>query len=97
MPFVLPIHTSLNRPALKKVRTLILDQQVQAILCYDLDRLSRKRIHQALLTEELDEAGITLFIVTMPEGRKTPELQLLVRIPVIPATQSDKLVLGHFM
>jgi site-specific DNA recombinase len=44
---------------------------------YNLDRLSRKLAHQLLLSEEFEQAGVALRIVTMPDGPKTPETQLL--------------------
>ena len=44
---------------------------------YDLDRLSRKLAHQLLLSEEFEQASVALRIVTMPDGAKTPEAQLL--------------------
>jgi len=50
---------------------------VQAVLVHDLDRLSRKLAHQLLLSDEFEQAGVALRIVTMPDGAKTPETQLL--------------------
>jgi len=50
---------------------------VQAVFVHDLDRLSRKLAHQLLLSDELEQAGVALRIVTMPDGAKTPEAQLL--------------------
>jgi hypothetical protein len=44
---------------------------------HDLDRLSRKLTHQLLLSEEFEQAGVALHVVTMPAGAKTPETQLL--------------------
>jgi site-specific DNA recombinase len=50
------------------------------VIAYDLDRLSRKLAHQLLLSEELEQAGVALHIVTMPDGAKTPETQLLANV-----------------
>src|SRR6266446_5005229 len=47
---------------------------------YDLDRLSRKLAHQLLLSEEFEQASVALRIVTMPDGAKTPEAQLLANV-----------------
>lgn len=71
---------SLNRPQLTKLRDLVHQRLVQAIFVYDLDRLSRKLAHQLLLCEEFEQAGVALRIITMPEGAKTPEVQLLTNV-----------------
>src|SRR5262245_31659191 len=69
--------TSLTRPQFTPLRDLVRQRLVRAVFVYDLDRLSRKLAHQLLLSEEFDQAGVALRIVTMPEGAKTPEAQLL--------------------
>jgi len=69
--------TSLKRPQFSKLRDLIHQQLVQAVFVYDLDRLSRKLAHQLLLSEEFEQSGVALRIVTMPDDAKTPETQLL--------------------
>ena len=53
---------------------------MHAIFVYDLDRLSRKLAHQLLLSEEFEQAGAALRIVTMPDSAKTPEAQLLANV-----------------
>jgi len=72
--------TSLKRPQFTKLRDLIHQQLVQAIFVYDLDRLSRKLAHQLLLTDEFEQAGVALRIITMPDTAKTPETQLLANV-----------------
>jgi site-specific DNA recombinase len=72
--------TSLNRPQFTQLRELVRQRLVQAVFVYDLDRLSRKLAHQLLLSEELEQAGVALRIVTMPDGAKTPEAQLLANV-----------------
>jgi site-specific DNA recombinase len=69
--------TSLNRPQLAPLRDLVRQQLVQAVFIHDLDRLSRKLAHQLLLSEEFEQSGVALRIVTMPAGATTPETQLL--------------------
>jgi site-specific DNA recombinase len=69
--------TSLNRPQFTQLRDLVRQRLVQAVFVHDLDRLSRKLAHQLLLSEEFDQASVALRIVTMPDGAKTPEAQLL--------------------
>jgi len=68
---------SLNRPQFTPLRGLVRQRLVQAVFVHDLDRLSRKLAHQLLLSEEFEQAGVALRIVTMPDGAKTPEAQLL--------------------
>jgi site-specific DNA recombinase len=46
---------------------------IQGILVYDLDRLSRKLVHQLILAEECERAGVALHFIlsptdTSPEG-----------------------------
>ena len=62
--------TSLNRPQFTQLRDLVRQRLVQAVFVYDLDRLSRKLAHQLLLSEEFEQAGVALRIVTMPDGAK---------------------------
>jgi site-specific DNA recombinase len=72
--------TSLNRPQFTQLRDLVRQQLVQAVFAYDLDRLSRKLAHQLLLSDAFEQAGVALRIVTMPDGAKTPEAQLLANV-----------------
>jgi len=72
--------TSLNRPQFTKLRDLVRQRLVQAVFVYDLDRLSRKLAHQLLLSDEFEQAGVALHIITMPNAAKTPEMQLLVNM-----------------
>jgi site-specific DNA recombinase len=72
--------TSLNRPQFTQLRDLVRQRLVQAVFVYDLDRLSRKLTHQLLLSEEFEQAGVALRIVTIPDGAKTPEAQLLANV-----------------
>jgi site-specific DNA recombinase len=68
---------SLNRPQLTKLRDLVHQRLVQAVFVHDIDRLSRKLAHQLLLGEEFEQASVVLRVVSMPDGAKTPEAQLL--------------------
>jgi site-specific DNA recombinase len=72
--------TSLNRPQLRRLRELVRSGAVQTVLVHDLDRLSRRLVHQLILTEEFERAGVALLVVTMPRDTKTPEGQLLVNV-----------------
>jgi site-specific DNA recombinase len=72
--------TSLNRPQLRRLREVVRSGAVQTVLVHDLDRLSRRLVHQLILTEEFERAGVALIIGTTPRDTKTPEGQLLVNV-----------------
>jgi len=55
-------------------------RQIQAVITYDLDRLSRKLAHQLLVSEECAQSGIALHVVTLPAGEKSPEATLFAHI-----------------
>src|SRR5262249_50182063 len=68
--------TSLHRPQFTRLRDLIRQRVVHAVFVYDLDRLSRKLVDQLVVSDEFEEAGVALRIVTMPENAKTPEAEM---------------------
>jgi site-specific DNA recombinase len=72
--------TSLNRPQFTELRELVRQRLIAAVYVHDMDRLSRKLAHQLLLDEEFEHAGVALRIVTMPQGDKSPEGQLMAHI-----------------
>ena len=55
---------TLDRPGLTRVRALTSAGQVDVVLTYALDRLSRKQTHVAILAEEMEERGVALDFVT---------------------------------
>jgi site-specific DNA recombinase len=71
---------SLSRPQLTALRELMRQRRIQALVIYDLDRLSRKLAHQLLLDEEIAHAGVRLHVVTTPQQDKSPEGQLLANV-----------------
>ena len=89
--------TSLNRPELKKLREALYAKLVHAVIVYDLDRLARKLAHQLLLTEECEQHGIALCVVSMPASDKTPESQLLVNVRGIIAEYERSKILERTM
>src|SRR4030095_5513397 len=72
--------TSLNRPQFTKLRDLVHQRLVPGGFVYDVGRMSRKMWDQLLLSEEFEQAGVSLRVVTMPDGAKTPEAQLLTNV-----------------
>ena len=69
---------SLERPGLERIRDLAAEGQLQAVLVYSPDRLSRKYAYQVLLMEELARHGVETVFIKAPRGQ-TAEDQLLVQ------------------
>jgi predicted site-specific integrase-resolvase len=69
---------SLVRPGLERLRDLAAEGQLEAILVYSPDRLSRKYAYQILLTEEFARSGVETVFVKAPKS-DTPEDQLLLQ------------------
>src|SRR5580658_6181892 len=69
---------TLERPGLERVRDLAAEGQIQAVLAYSPDRLSRKYAYQILLIEELARNGVETLFVKAPQG-SSAEDQLLVQ------------------
>src|SRR6266487_1650433 len=69
---------TLARPALERLRDLVAEGQVEVVLVYGPDRLSRKYAYQVLLLEEFSRHGVeTVFLRGV--SAQTPEEQLLVQ------------------
>lgn len=69
---------TLERPGLERVRDLAAEGQIQVILAYSPDRLSRKYAYQILLIEEFARQGVETLFVKAPQG-DSAEDQLLVQ------------------
>jgi site-specific DNA recombinase len=69
---------TLERPGLERVRDLAGEGQIQIVLAYSPDRLSRKYAYQILLIEEFAKHGVETLFVNAPQGT-TAEDQLLVQ------------------
>lgn len=69
---------TLERPGLERVRDLAAEGQIQVVLAYSPDRLSRKYAYQILLMEELARQGVETLFVKAPQG-DSAEDQLLVQ------------------
>ncbi len=66
--------STLDRPGLEKLRNNIKQGLIDTVIILDPDRFSRKLSHQLLLTEEFENAGVTLVFINFewidsPEGR----------------------------
>ena len=68
----------LVRPGLEQLRDLAAEGQIEAVLVYAPDRLSRKYAYQVLLIEELARCGVEVIFARSPKA-ETPEEQLLVQ------------------
>ena len=55
---------TLDRPKLPRLRQWVRDKEVDAVIGYTLDRLSRDPVHFIILQEELERAGVELILVT---------------------------------
>jgi len=55
---------SLDRPKLAQLRQWVRDKEVDAVVAYTLDRLSRDPVHFIILQEELERADVALIMVT---------------------------------
>ena len=51
---------TLERPKLSELRELIRNEQIDVVVVYCLDRLSRDPTHGVILTQELEKHGVTL-------------------------------------
>ena len=69
---------TLVRPGLERLRDLAAEGQIEAVLVYSPDRLSRKYAYQVLLIEELARCGVEVVFVRSPKA-DTPEEHLLLQ------------------
>jgi len=69
---------TLERPGLERVRDLAAEGQIQVVLAYAPDRLSRKYAYQILLIEEFARQGVETVFVKAPHGASAED-QLLVQ------------------
>ncbi|MBK8500926.1 MAG: recombinase family protein [Saprospiraceae bacterium] len=69
----------LVRPGLEKVRDLSAEGQIDAVLIYSPDRLSRNYAYQVVLIDEFATSGTEVLFVNSPKG-DTPEEALLLQL-----------------
>lgn len=68
----------LERPGLDKIRDLAAEQQLEAVLIYAPDRLSRNYAYQMILMEELNNQGVEVVFINSPQS-DSPESALLLQ------------------
>lgn len=68
----------LKRPGLDKIRDLAADQQLEAVLIYAPDRLSRNYAYQMILIEEFNNQGVEVVFRNNPKS-DSPESALLLQ------------------
>ncbi len=68
----------LKRPDLERLRDLAAEGQIETVLVYSPDRLSRRYAYQVLLMEEFARHGVETVFIKSPQA-STPEEQLLVQ------------------
>jgi len=69
---------TLIRPGLERVRDLAVEGQIENVLVYSPDRLSRKYAYQVLLVEEFARHGVEIIFIKSAHA-STPEEHLLVQ------------------
>lgn len=69
---------TLVRPGLERLRDLACEGQIEKVLVYSPDRLSRKYAYQILLIEEFARHGVDVDFVKSPKAT-TPEEELLLQ------------------
>jgi len=80
---------TLERPGLERVRDLAAEGQIQTVLVYSPDRLSRKYAYQILLIEELARHGVETRFLNAPQAA-TAEDQLLVQFQGMIADYAER-------
>jgi hypothetical protein len=84
---------SLVRPALERLRDLVVQLPVEVVICYAPDRLARKPAYQTLLIDELAKAGSEVRFVKARRV-ETPEDEMLLQFQGMVAVL-DGAVLQH--
>ena len=67
----------LDRPELNKVRRLMAQGEIDAVIVYESSRLTRSKAHGPLLRDEFADAGVALHFVTRGKHENTLEAELL--------------------
>jgi site-specific DNA recombinase len=86
---------TLVRPGLETLRDLAAQGEIEAVLVYSPDRLSRKYAYQVLLAEEFSRCGVTLVFLHAPSGQ-TPEDRLVVQFQGMIAEHESAQILERY-
>ena len=71
---------SLDRPELNNVRDFLAKEEVDVVIVYDVDRLARKSIYQALIEEEfLRDGAIIEYVIGQYDNSDEGRLQKQIR------------------
>jgi site-specific DNA recombinase len=70
---------TLDRPGLDRIRDMARAEEIDAILVYEIDRLSRKLVYQLIIEEELGQAGVSVYYV-LGDYKDTDEGRLMKQI-----------------
>lgn len=81
----------LDRPALTRMRTAIVAKQIDIVVIYDPDRLSRNIYHQGIIYEEIDKAGVELKFVMINFDKSSDNMLLFNMRGVIAQYEKEKI------
>jgi site-specific DNA recombinase len=70
---------ALDRPGLDRIRDMAQAGEIDSVLVYEMDRLSRKLAHQLIIEEELGQAGVSVHYV-LGDYEDTDEGRLMKQI-----------------
>jgi len=74
---------SMDRPILNEIRDFIEREDVDVMIVYDVDRLARKSIYQALIEEEFLREGVVIeFVIGQYENNDEGRLQKQIRASI---------------
>ena len=65
---------TLERPALKRLLADIEEGQIDVVVVYKIDRLSRSLMDFARLVETFERNGVTFHLIKTPAGMRAPSL-----------------------
>lgn len=75
--------STLDRPGLDRLRDLIGQKKIDAVVVFALDRLTRSLAHTLLLREELQQAGVDLHFCNRGKTEDTPEARMTANIEAV--------------
>ncbi|MBM4422617.1 MAG: recombinase family protein [Chloroflexi bacterium] len=73
----------LDRPELDRLREMIRRREIEAVIVFSPDRLTRNLAHSLILREELQRAGIELHYCNRGKSENTPESRMTENIEAV--------------